>query len=157
MSTQRKRKPSSKPVQTAPGGIVINASSILSGAYRGFITLASAVLLYMVTSWISTSKENAKKQADTATAQTTKLDAIQTYALPQMQTSIEGIKSDVKEANSELKSAKAVMITRTELDSKNLALQNSIKEVKDSVHDVTIEQNNVRDALLKAATTKPPK
>ena len=146
-----------KPIPAPPGGIVLNPSTILSGAYRGFITLASAVLLYMVTSWISTSKENAKKQADTATDQTTKLNAIQTYALPTMQKSIDIVQSDVKEANVELKNAKATMITRPELDAKNLGLTNAIKEVKDSVHDVTIEQNNVRDALLKAATGKPPK
>jgi hypothetical protein len=144
------------------GGIVINAASILSGAYRILVSIGTAILLYVVTSWISTSKENAKKQSDVSLDQTTKLNAIQTYALPTMQKSIEVVQADVKEvnnglkdANKELQTAKSVMITRDELTNKNSALQNSIKEVKDSVHDVTVEQSKVRDALLNSTLPSP--
>ena len=158
MATPRKRTVSYSSSKAPTGGhITINTNAIIGITTGVLTTLFGGVLLYMVTSWISTSKENAKAQATQASEQTTKLNTITTYALPTMQKSIDTVQADVKEANVELKNAKATMITRPELDAKNLGLTNAIKEVKDSVHDVTIEQNNVRDALLKAATGKPPK
>jgi predicted nuclease with TOPRIM domain len=118
-----------------------NANTIVGGITAMLVSLIGGVLLYLVTSGMTTAKEEAKKQTEALTTITT--------TLPFMQKSIDGVVADVKEANRDLKEQRSTMVTRNELTEKNTRITESIKEVKDSIKEVKDEQKAVRDKLDK--------
>jgi cell shape-determining protein MreC len=120
-----------------PAPLTINVNTILGGIG----TIMCGVILYMVTTAMSSSKQTA-----------TDLNKIVT-TLPFMQKSIDNAAADVKDTNKDLKEAKSVMITRPELENKHARLQESIKEVKEEVKEVKTEQNKVREELLRPIAT----
>jgi hypothetical protein len=113
--------------------IPININTLIGAV----LTLIGGIVLYMLTSFMGQTKE-----------QTKSLTTI-TTSLPFMQKSIDATAADVKEANKDLKEAKAVMVTRNELNEKHARLQDAIKDVKLEVNEVKIEQSKVRDDLIR--------
>ncbi len=110
----------------------VNLNTILGGVG----TALCGLILWMVTSAMSASKETAKT-VNTMSTQ-----------LPYLQHAIDTTAADVKEA-------RATMVTRTELDNRHDRLQESIKEVKDDVKDIKVEQGKVRQELMKRDGTPP--
>jgi hypothetical protein len=105
------------------GNLQINLNTIIT-------TVLGAVIIWMITGALTTGKENNKS-----------LSTIQT-TLPFIDQKVTDVKQSVSEVKADLKDARAVMITRTELDNKQARTEAAIKEVKD-------EQSKVRDELQK--------
>lgn len=107
------------------GVIAINTNTVI-----GIVsTLIGGLVLYMITTGMGQVKQTATDVKEVKTV------------LPYMQHSIDATAADIKEV-------KQTAVTRSELESKNNRLQDSLKEIQ-------TEQVKVRDDLLKTMLNPP--
>jgi len=127
VGVKKKSQPKSSPIIN--GGLQINLNTILTSALGAF-------LIWLMTNALSTGRDNGKS-----------LITIQA-TLPSIEGKVSDVKQSVTEVQKDLKDARAVMVTRDEMNTKQTRTEAAIKDVKD-------EQVRVRDQL--SNHFQPPK